>query len=99
MEKVWHSFLRFLSLVTIAVWFLTTAHTVVCHSDNALCGHDGCSESTACTCACHIVFEPADEAPVPIDQPSDTVLIPSLDETIRSLLLPNDIFRPPLTVS
>lgn len=98
MKKVWHSFLRVLALVTVAVWFLTSAHTVLCHSDNALCGHDGCSDSTVCSCVCHIVFESSDEAPLFVDHPV-AALIPSPDETIRGLLLPSDIFRPPVTNS
>ena len=91
-------FRRVTVLVLAAVWLQTVAHTVVCHSDNALCGHDGCSESTVCTCFCHMAFEPANDAPLFIGQPP-LILIPASDETIRGLLLPDDIFRPPLTNS
>ena len=99
MEKVWHSLGRFLILVLAAVWFQTASHTAICHSDNTLCGQDGCAESTACTCVCHTVCMPTDEVPVFDVLPPVTVLIPSPDETPRGLLLPTDIFRPPLTNS
>ncbi len=94
MEKAWYRFLRFLTLVTVAVWFLTVAHALIGHSDTASCDHS--ASETACSCVCHTAFEPADEAPVLIEQPI-TVFIPSPDEKICGLLLPDDIFRPPLT--
>jgi len=98
MKKVWNIFKRVTVLVLAAVWLQTVAHTVVCHSDNALCGHDGCSESTVCTCFCHMAFEPANDAPLFIEQPT-LVPISSSNETISGLLLTADIFRPPLTNS
>lgn len=70
---------------------------VVCHSDNAMCGHDGCAESTVCSCACHTAIAPLPDAPLFTTTRTETVWVPASDETIRALLLPNDIFRPPLT--
>ncbi len=96
MHKAWHILRRVTVLLLAVIWFQTTAHMVVCHSDNALCGHSG--SETVCTCDCHTVFESAADVPVYVEQP-ETLWGPSSDETTRSLLLPSDIFRPPLTNS
>lgn len=98
MYKVLHIVKCLVVIAVAAVWFQNAAHTVICHTDNALCGHDGCSESTVCSCICHAAYEPVDDAPVCVDR-VETAFVPSPDETIRALLLPNDIFRPPLTNS
>jgi len=98
MNKVWKSLGRLMVLLLAAVWLHTVAHTATCHSDNALCGHDGCSESTVCTCFCHAAIEPTSEQSFSLEQPI-TVWVPSFDETTLALLLPDDIFRPPLTNS
>ena len=83
-------------LLLATVWLQTVAHAAVCHGDDTRCDCD--SETTVCTCICHIAFEPAPHASVYVEQPN-TVLTPSSDDTIRSLLLPDDIFRPPLVNS
>lgn len=93
-----HSLKSVLVLLLAAVWLLTLSHTVVCHSENAMCGHDGCSESTVCSCACHAAYEPVCDAPF-CAVTIETVFVPSSNETIRGLLLPCDIFRPPLAHS
>jgi hypothetical protein len=98
MSEFLHFLKRVLLLACAAAWFQTVAHTVVCHSDNALFGHDGCSESTVCSCVCHAAFEPADDAPLFVRQPC-AVLLPTENEPLRGLLLPSDIFRPPLARS
>jgi len=85
-------------LLLVSVWFGTVAHTAVCHSENAWCGHDGCSESTVCSCFCHNAIEPFADMPACVEQ-RETVWIPVSNETIHALLLPDDIFRPPLTNS
>jgi hypothetical protein len=98
MKKAWHSSRHVIVLMLTAVWFLTVAHTAVCHSENALSGHDGCAESTVCACFCHMAFEPCNVAPIYVGQPA-LVSVPSMDETVRRFLLPAAIFRPPLTNS
>ena len=85
-------------LLLAAVWLHTVAHTAACHSDNTLCGHDGCAESTVCTCFCHAAVEATAEMSFFLEQPI-TFWAPSFDETTLALLLPDDIFRPPLTNS
>lgn len=99
MKVFWHNLKRVAILLCAAVWFQTVAHTVVCHSDNALCGHDECSESTVCACACHIAYECtfADEPICPVA--TEAYFVPSSDETVCGILLPCDIFRPPLAQS
>ncbi len=96
MLKALHIFRRATVLLLAVVWFQTTAHLVVCHRDSALCGQDGCEESAVCTCHGHAAIEPVAEVSFHIGQPV-SVLVPATDETIRALLLPDDIFRPPLT--
>jgi len=85
-------------LLFATAWLDTMSHTVVCHSDNAMCGHDGCSESIVCTCACHIAYESVSDETLCVAT-IETVFIPSPNETICGLLLPCDIFRPPLAQS
>lgn len=98
MRAFFHILERVLLLACATAWLQTVAHTGVCHSDNALSGHDGCSESTVCSCVCHAAYEPADAAPIYVQQPC-VVLLPTADEPLRGLLLPSDIFRPPLARS
>ncbi len=85
-------------LLFMAVWFQTAAHTVAYHSNNALCGDDDCSGSTVCSCICHSPILPEIETYVCVGL-QQTVWAPPSDETILALLLPADIFRPPLTNS
>jgi len=96
MARAWNKYLRVLALVTVSVWFQTASHNVLCHSDNALC-EDSASE-TVCSCICHLVIDRADDLPACIVT-IETARIPSQDEILRALLLPTDIFRPPLTIS
>jgi hypothetical protein len=98
MGKVWQSLKCVLVLLLATVWLLTMAHTVACHSENVMCGHDGCPESAVCTCVCHIAYEHTSSDPT-CTAMTETAFVPSLDETIRGLLLPCDIFRPPLANS
>ena len=98
MKGFWQIFRRMAVLLLVSVWFGMVAHTAVCHSENALCGHDGCSESTVCSCFCHNAIEPFADMSGYIEQ-RETVWVPVSNETILALLLPNDIFRPPLTNS
>lgn len=95
MGKGLHIAGKLVVLVLAALWLHAVAHVAVCHSENALCGHDGCTESTLHTCACHVAYEPFSAPPLVLEHVT-TVLIPAADETIRALLLPADIFRPPL---
>lgn len=94
MRKAWHILRRATVLLLAAVWFQATAHTLVCHSDSSSCEHAGAE--TLCSCVCHAAFEPADEVPFVVDQP-ETVLVPVADMATPGVLLPSDIFRPPLT--
>ena len=98
MKKGWQIFRRMAVLLLVSVWFGTVAHTVVCHSENAWCGHDGCSEATVCSCFCHQAIEPFADLSGPVEQ-GETVWISVSNETILALLLPSDIFRPPLANS
>jgi len=85
-------------LLCVAAWFLTVAHTVVCHSENAMCGHDGCSESTVCLCPHHVAIASDSDLIVGAVETAPLAVLSS-DETVLGLLLPCDIFRPPLTNS
>jgi len=96
MKKVWHIFGRVTVLLLAALWLQTTVFAVECHGDNTLCENSG--PEAVCTCDCHKAFEPAVDSPVYIGLPT-RALVPALDETIRGLLLPDDIFRPPLANS
>ena len=96
MRKVWYNLRRLTLLLLATAWLQTVAHATVCHGDDTRCDCD--SEATVCTCICHVACEPAPHVSFHVEQPN-TVLIPSSDETIRSLLLPADIFRPPLANS
>jgi hypothetical protein len=96
MAQAWNKYLRVLALVTVAVWFQTASHNVLCHSDNALC-EDSASE-TVCSCICHPVIDRADDLPACIVT-IETAHVASQDEILLALLLPTDIFRPPLTIS
>lgn len=98
MRKAVHIFARFAVMLCAIVWFATVAHTVVCHSENAMCGHDGCSESTVCLCLHHMDLAPEAEPILCEDCASPLPVLPA-DETVLGLLLPCDIFRPPLTNS
>ena len=98
MRKTLHILVRLAVIVCAATWFATVAHTMVCHSENAMCGHDGCTESTVCLCPHHVAI--ASEADPIIGAAEATPLaVLSTDETVLGLLLPCDIFRPPLTNS
>lgn len=83
-------------LLLLAFWFQTDARIVGCHGDNALCGSD--ASAAECACVCHDAFAPAANANVYLDRPK-MERVSFSDETIRDLLIPNDIFRPPLTNS
>lgn len=98
MRKVVHILARLTILFCATVWLLTIAHTAISHSENAMCGHNGCSESVVCTCVCHIAYEHISSDPTCMAM-TETAFVPSLDETICGLLLPCDIFRPPLANS
>lgn len=95
MKRFWHRFGRLALALTAAVWLQLMAHIAVCHSENVMCGHDGCTESTVCVCVCHTAIEPSPDIPS-VSAPVSNVRIPVADESIRALLLPDDIFRPPL---
>ena len=96
MAQAWNRYLRVLTLVTVAVWFQTASHNVICHSDNALC-EDSASE-TVCSCICHSSIDLSGDLPACIVT-IETAHVASQDEILRALLLPTDIFRPPLTIS
>jgi hypothetical protein len=96
MARAWNKYLRVLTLVTVAVWFQTASHNVLCHSDNASC-EDSASE-TVCSCICHSSIDLSGDLPACIVT-IETAHVPSQDEILRALLLPTDIFRPPLTIS
>jgi len=87
---------RSMVFLCVAAWFLTVTHTVVCHSENAMCGHSGCSESTVCLCPHHVAITSDYDSTPCANNPLPPAVLP-LDETIYGLLLPCDIFRPPLT--
>lgn len=95
MKRFWLKFGRLALALTAAVWLQLMAHIAVCHSENVMCGHDGCTESTVCVCVCHIAIEPSHDIPA-VAEPVMSVRIPVADESILALLLPDDIFRPPL---
>ena len=97
MKMAWHILRRMVILVLAAVWFETSAEAGGCQTDNELCGHSS-SATTVCDCDCHPAIEPLCETTVFVEH-RKTGRVHSSDETIRDLLLPNDIFRPPLTNS
>lgn len=91
---------RIVAVVFAAVWCLTTAHAVACHSDNALYGHsdDGCAASECvCICACHAAVEPSANLDVCASELTPFVL--SEYVTLLGTSVPADIFRPPLANS
>lgn len=96
MRKAFHILVRLAVIACAAVWFETVAHTVVCHSENAMCGHDGSSESTVCLCLHHVDLASDSDPSVCVEEAAPSVVLPA-DETVLGLLLPCDIFRPPLT--
>ncbi len=95
MRKLRHMLLRVVTVLTVAICFLLLAHTALCHSENVMCGHDGCTESIVCVCVCHTAIENQAE-PVLVSPPEAPAPITVSDESARALLLPDDIFRPPL---
>lgn len=95
MKRFWHKFGHLAVALTTIVWLQLMAHIAVCHSENVMCGHDGCTESTVCVCVCHSAIEPYAESLL-VSSPEEAAPIIVTDESIRALLLPDDIFRPPL---
>lgn len=95
MKRFWHRFGRVVFALTTIVWLQLMAHIAACHSENVMCGHDGCTESTVCVCVCHTAIENLSEA-VLVSPPEEPAPMIVTDESIRALLLPDDIFRPPL---
>ncbi len=84
-------------MLLTAVWFASYLQTADCHSDNALCEHSGSSKTVA-DCDCHPSFEPLSVFPVQFHCRLTMRFYPP-KETPYNLLLPDDIFRPPLTKS
>ena len=100
MKKTWHILTRIVVVALTAVWILTTAHAVACHSDSALFGHsdDGCAASECvCICACHAAVEPS--ANLDVRASELTPFVPSEYVTLLGTSVPADIFRPPLANS
>ena len=100
MKKTWHILTRIVVVALTAVWILTTAHAVACHSDSALFGHsdDGCAASECvCICACHAAVEPS--ANLDVRASELTPFVPSDYVTLLGTSVPADIFRPPLANS
>lgn len=84
----------------MAVWVLTTAHAVACHSDRALFenGDDGCAASECvCICACHAAVVPSDDHDFCALE--RTPFVPSEYVNLQGTSVPADIFRPPLANS
>jgi len=94
MKKAFYILRQLAVLLFAVVWFQMTTHIEICHSDEAACGHS--DTVTVCSCLCHVacINHPV-EASLPIEH-HETIKIPSADEMNRGLLVPNDIFRPPL---
>ena len=100
MKRAWHILTRMVVVALTAVWILTTAHAVACHSDSALFGHsdDGCAASECvCICACHAAVEPS--ANLDVRASELTPFVPSEYVTLLGTSVPADIFRPPLANS
>jgi hypothetical protein len=100
MRKGWYIVGRVTLLLLAAVWLQTTAHALVCHSDNALYGHcddGGAASECVCICACHAAVEPADALDYRASE--RTVFVPSVYVNQRGTSIPADIFRPPLANS
>lgn len=91
---------RIVVVALTAVWFLTTAHAVACHSDSALSGNgdDGCAASECvCICACHAAVVPSDNNDFCVSE--RIPFVPSECVTLLGTSVPADIFRPPLANS
>lgn len=91
---------RMVVVVLTAVWILTTAHAVACHSDGALSGNgdDGCAASErVCICACHAAVVPS--ANHNFCASARTLFVSSEYVTLLGTPVPSDIFRPPLANS
>jgi len=100
MKKTWHILTRIVVVALTAVWILTTAHAVACHSDSALSGNgdDACAASECvCICACHAAVEPS--ANLDVRASEFTPFVPSEYVTLLGTCVPADIFRPPLANS
>ena len=91
---------RIVVVALTAVWFLTAAHAVACHSESALYGHsdDGCATNECvCICACHAAVDTS--ANLDVCASELTPFVPSEYVTLLGTSVPADIFRPPLANS
>ena len=100
MKKTWHILTRIVVVALTAVWILTTAHAVACHSDSGLSGNgeDGCDATECvCICACHAAVEPS--ANLDVCAAERIPFVQSEYVTLLGTSVPADIFRPPLANS
>lgn len=96
MRRILHIAGRLAVLVFMAVWFQTVTHVDVCHGGEASDEHgNACSGSIACSCVCHTPMAPVEE-PVPCIVQTDEGGVEPMEQLVHTLLLPSDIFRPPV---
>jgi hypothetical protein len=94
MKKAFSIFRRLAVLLLVTAWFQASTHIDVCHSDDDACGHAD-SATSVCSCLCHVAYiNQVDE--IEPTAHHEIILIPSTDQTDLGLLIPTDIFRPPL---
>lgn len=100
MKRALHILTRMVVVALTAVWFLTSAHAVACHSDSGLSGNgdDGCADTECvCICACHAAVEPSANNDFCVSE--RIPFVPSEYVTLLGTSVPADIFRPPLANS
>jgi len=96
MKKVFYIFRRLALLLFAALWFQMITHIDICHSDDKCCQSE--SHTSNCSCLCHTACINQAEPCLPVEH-CEPVRIPSVRQSVRALLLPDDIFRPPLTAN
>ena len=100
MSRAWHILQRVIVVALAAISLLMAAHTLACHNENMLAGHDdeGCSATECvCVCACHAALEPS--SGLDLCLPELLFVLPSEYVTLLGTSVPADIFRPPLAHS
>ena len=87
---------RWAVLILAVLCSAASAQTVGWHDDNELCGHT--DSATVCDSDCHPAISPSTATTIQV-QHHKTERVHAVNDAIRDLLLPNDIFRPPPTNS